>query len=121
MFTSIINPIRPVLLAQPAAREAALHHDVAVRIAPVTDRDAGAMIRELRSFPLLDGYRGAQPCDVAALEDIILRLSAMVEAHEEIAEVDLNPVLALPIGALTVDARIRLEEPGVRRPLGARL
>ena len=110
----------PVIACGAGGIGAELLRDVAVRIAPVTDRDAGAMIRELRSFPLLDGYRGAQPCDVAALEDIILRLSAMVEAHEEIAEVDLNPVLALPIGALTVDARIRLEEPDARRPVGAR-
>jgi acyl-CoA synthetase (NDP forming) len=111
----------PVIACGAGGTGAELHRDVAVRIAPVTDRDAAAMLRELRTFPLLDGYRGAQTCDVAALEDVILRLSAMVEGHEEIAEVDLNPVLALSRGAPTVDARIRLEEPGVRRPLGARL
>ena len=110
----------PVIACGAGGTEAELHHDVAVRIAPVIDRDATAMLRELRTFPRLDGYRGAPPCDVAALEDVILRLGAMVETHEEIVEVDLNPVLALSRGALTVDARIRLQEPGERRRLGAR-
>jgi acetate---CoA ligase (ADP-forming) len=110
----------PVVACGAGGTEAELHHDVAVRIAPVTDRDAAAMLRELRTFPRLDGYRGAPLCDVAALEDVILRLGAMVETHEEIVEVDLNPVLALSRGALTVDARIRLHEPGERRRLGAR-
>jgi acetyl coenzyme A synthetase (ADP forming)-like protein len=110
----------PVIACGAGGIGAELLRDVAVRIAPVTGRDAAAMIRELRTFPLLNGYRGAQACDVGALEDIILRLSAMVEAHEQIGEVDLSPVLALSIGAVTVDARIRLEEPGERRPLGAR-
>ncbi len=67
------------------------------------------MLRSLRMFPLLEGYRGAPPCDVAALEELLLRVSALVEAHPEIAEMDLNPVVALPDGPVAVDARIRLE------------
>jgi len=67
------------------------------------------MIRSLRTFPLLDGYRGAARCDLAAIEDVVLRLSAMVEAHPEIVELDCNPLIAGPDGALIVDARVRVE------------
>jgi acyl-CoA synthetase (NDP forming) len=74
------------------------------------------MIRSLRSFPLLDGYRGAERCDVTAVEDVILRISAMVEAHPEIAELDCNPVIATPAGAMIVDARVRIETAPVDVP-----
>ncbi|HSO97786.1 MAG TPA: acetate--CoA ligase family protein, partial [Solirubrobacteraceae bacterium] len=57
---------------------------------------------------LLDGYRGAPPCDLAAVEDVLLRVSAMVEAHPEIEELDCNPLIAGPDGALMVDARVRV-------------
>jgi acyl-CoA synthetase (NDP forming) len=90
-----------------------------VRITPLSDLDAKEMLRSLRSFPLLDGYRGAPHCDLAALEDILLRLSAMVEAHAEIAELDANPVVARADGALILDARIRVQLAPDRRPLGA--
>ncbi len=83
--------------------------DVAVRLTPLSDLDAHEMLRALRLFPLLEGYRGAPPCDVAALEWLLLRVAALVEAHPEVAELDLNPVLALPGGALIRDARIRVE------------
>ena len=82
--------------------------------------DADEMLRSLRTFPLLTGYRGTPPADIAALKDVILRVSAMVEAHPEIAELDCNPVLVSAHGALIVDARIRLEVGEPRRPLGAR-
>ena len=52
------------------------------------------MIRSLRTFPLLDGYRGAPACDVRSVEDVLLRLSVMVEAHPEIVELDFNPLIA---------------------------
>ncbi|HEY0492321.1 MAG TPA: GNAT family N-acetyltransferase [Candidatus Dormibacteraeota bacterium] len=94
--------------------------DVAVRIAPLTTADAEEMVSSLRTYPLLRGYRGAAPADIQALEDVILRVSAMVEAHPEIAELDCNPVLVFPQGAVIVDARIRLEAGEPRRPLGAR-
>jgi acyl-CoA synthetase (NDP forming) len=78
------------------------------------------MIRSLKTFPLLDGYRGAPPCDVASLEDVLLRVSALVEAHSDVVEMDLNPLIVSPKGTIAVDARIRLE-PGPPRPLiGAR-
>jgi acyl-CoA synthetase (NDP forming) len=85
--------------------------DVAVRITPLTDRDASELVRSLAMFPLLDGYRGAPPVDVPSLEDVLLRVGAMVEAHPEIVEMDCNPVVVLPAGAVVVDARIRIESP----------
>ena len=82
--------------------------DVAVRITPLTDVDAAEMVRALATFPLLEGYRGAPKADVAALEDLLLRVSAMVEAHPEIAELDCNPVTVLPTGVVVVGARARV-------------
>jgi acetyl coenzyme A synthetase (ADP forming)-like protein len=99
----------PVVACAAGGTEAELLKDVSVRITPLTDLDAHEMVRSLATFPLLDGYRGADRSDVAALEDVLLRVSAMVEAHPEIAEMDLNPVIVGPDGALIVDARVRLE------------
>jgi len=92
--------------------------DVQVRLTPLSDLDAGEMLRSLKLFPLLDGYRGATPCDVPAIEELLLRVSVLVEAHPEIAEMDLNPVIALADGPIVVDARIRLESqaPGPEFP-----
>ncbi len=94
--------------------------DVAVRITPLTDLDAAEMVRSLRTFPLLEGYRGGQKGDVAALEELLLRVSAMVDGHPEIAEMDCNPVMVLPEGAVIVDARVRVEAAERPRPLAAR-
>jgi acetyl coenzyme A synthetase (ADP forming)-like protein len=99
----------PVLACGAGGTLAELTSDVSVRITPIGPLDAGEMIRGLRSFPLLEGYRGAVPCDVAAIEDVLLRVSAMVEAHREIVELDCNPVIAQPRGAVIVDARVRVE------------
>ena len=68
-----------------------LTRDIAVRVAPVTDLEAAEMVRSLATFPLLDGFRGSTPKDVRALEDVILRISAMASDQPEIAEVDCNP------------------------------
>jgi acetyl coenzyme A synthetase (ADP forming)-like protein len=107
----------PVIACGAGGTSAELLRDVAVRITPLTDIDAREMLRSLRTFPLLDGYRGAPACDVAAVEDVLLRLSALVEAHPEIAELDANPVVVGPEGALIVDARIRLAPSPSQRPL----
>ena len=80
--------------------------DVAFRIVPLTPGDARQMIREIKGYPILEGYRGQAAADVEALERLLLRLSQFVEAHPEIEELDLNPVFAYPDGALAVDARI---------------
>jgi acyl-CoA synthetase (NDP forming) len=84
--------------------------DVQFRVTPLTDRDARAMVREIRGYRLLEGYRGHPPADIAALEELLLRVSTLVEEVAEISELDLNPVFALPPGqgCRIVDARIRV-------------
>jgi acyl-CoA synthetase (NDP forming) len=109
----------PVVACGAGGVNAELLRDVAVRITPLTDVDAAEVVRSLRMFPLLEGYRGSPPCDVAAVEDVLLRLSALVEGHPEIAELDANPVIASPEGATIVDARVRLALAPPRRPLSA--
>ncbi len=99
----------PVLACGAGGTTAELIKDVAVRITPVTDLDAREMVRSLQTFPLLDGYRGGPRCDIAAIEDVLLRVSAMVDAHPEISELDLNPLVASPNGATIVDARVRVQ------------
>ncbi len=99
----------PVIACGPGGTTAELINDVAVRITPLSQLDARELIRALRTFPLLDGYRGAPQCDVPAIEDVLLRLSVMVETHPEIVELDYNPLIATPHGALILDARVRLE------------
>ncbi len=106
----------PVLAVGAGGTRAELHPDVAVRICPVSAGEAAAMIRSLATFPLLTGFRGAPAADLPALEDMLLRVSAMVDAHREIAELDLNPVIAGPAGATAVDARIRLRPAPAPRP-----
>jgi len=110
----------PVLACGAGGTATELLKDVAVRITPITPGEAGRMVRSLKTFPLLDGYRGAPRADVGALEDVLLRVSALVEAHSEVAEMDLNPLIVHPDGAVAVDARIRLEPGAPRPPLGAR-
>jgi acetate---CoA ligase (ADP-forming) len=87
--------------------------DVRFRVTPLTDRDASEMVREIRGFRLLEGYRGHPPADVKALEEVLMRLSLLVEETPEITELDLNPIFALPPGegCQIVDARIRVESP----------
>ena len=82
--------------------------DVAFRIVPINERDARQMVHEIKGFPLLEGYRGQDPADVARLEQLLLKVSAFVEQHPEVAELDLNPVFAYNDSALAVDARIVL-------------
>jgi acetate---CoA ligase (ADP-forming) len=85
--------------------------DVRFRVTPLTDRDAREMVREIRGYRLLEGYRGHPPADVKALEEVLLRVSLLVDEIPEIAELDLNPIFALPPGqgCQIVDARIRVE------------
>jgi acyl-CoA synthetase (NDP forming) len=79
-----------------------LLHDVVFRIHPLTDQDACSMVHEVRGFKLLEGYRGAPP------EQVLLRVSQLLEDHPEIVEMDLNPlkVLRPGHGCIAVDARV---------------
>ena len=86
--------------------------DVAFRVVPLEPRDASEMIREIQGFPVLEGFRGAEPADLAAIERMLLQLSEFAEAHPEVAELDLNPVFARADGAVAVDARIVLAPDG---------
>ncbi len=110
----------PVVAIASAGEALELVGDVAVRLTPLTDRDAAEMLRSLATFPLLDGYRGAARLDVAALEDILARVSALVEAQAAIAELDLDPVKVLERSALVLDARVRIEPAQAPPPLLAR-
>ena len=83
--------------------------DVNFRVAPVTAEDAKEMITQLKAFPLLNGYRNTQPADIDALVSILCNVSRLIMDNPEIKELDLNPVLAYPKSAKTVDARIILE------------
>lgn len=94
-----------------------LLHDVEVRLAPLTDVDAREMVGSLRTFPLLDGFRGAPKADVAALEELVLRVGAMADSHPEIVEMDCNPVMVLPRGVMVVDARIRVQVAPAPQPI----
>jgi len=84
--------------------------DVSFRIVPLARRDAAEMIREIKGYPLLEGYRGQEPVDVANLEELLLKVSDFVERNPGIKELDLNPVFAYSDGAVAVDARVVLEE-----------
>lgn len=97
-----------------------LLRDIAVRLTPLSVEDAQEMLRELRGFPLLTGYRGAPAVDLAAVETLLLRVSTLAEELWDIAELDLNPVIARPDGVVVVDARIRVEHSEPPLPLGAR-
>ena len=83
--------------------------DVSFRIVPISRKDATEMIREIKGYPLLKGYRGGNPVDLPFLEELIMKVSDFVEKYPEIKELDLNPIFAYSKGALAVDARILLE------------
>jgi acyl-CoA synthetase (NDP forming) len=84
--------------------------DVAFRIAPITEEDAKEMITEIKAYPILRGYRGQPPADIDIVAKILVNTSRLVMDHQEIKELDLNPVMVYEKGAKTVDARIILEQ-----------
>ncbi|MBT3218360.1 MAG: CoA-binding protein [Proteobacteria bacterium] len=88
-----------------------LMEDVVFRVHPLHDIDTKRMIREVRGFPLLEGYRGSAPVDLPKLEEALLRVSQLVGDFPEIAELDLNPFMAQPADrtSVCVDARVRLK------------
>jgi acetyltransferase len=82
--------------------------DVVFRIAPIGSLDVHDMLKGIRGVAILEGVRGAPPVDFAALGDVVRRVSQLVLDHDDIAELDINPLLALPLGVQAVDARILL-------------
>jgi acyl-CoA synthetase (NDP forming) len=100
--------------------QAELMRDTALRIVPLTDHDAHDLVRSLRGSPLLFGYRGSPQVDVAALEDLLLRIGLLAEHVPEIAELDCNPVIVSPDGAMVVDVKVRLAPTDPTPPIGVR-
>jgi acyl-CoA synthetase (NDP forming) len=84
--------------------------DVSFRLVPLARRDAAEMVREIKGYPLLEGYRGQEAVDISHLEELLLKVSDFVEQNPEVKELDLNPVFAYSDGAVAVDARVILEE-----------
>lgn len=110
----------PVVACGAGGVQVELLRDVSVRLTPLCQEDAAEMIRSLKTFPLLDGFRGAPRGDVAALEQGLLRVSAMVEAIPQIAELDCNPFVVHENGAVILDARIRVAAIELRPLIGVR-
>ncbi|MFD9196034.1 GNAT family N-acetyltransferase [Streptomyces phaeochromogenes] len=94
--------------------------DTAHRLIPVTDRDAASLVRSIRTAPLLFGWRGSAPADVVALEELLLRLSRLVDDHPEVVSVSLEPVVVAPHGLSALGASVRLAPPPARDDLGPR-
>jgi acyl-CoA synthetase (NDP forming)/GNAT superfamily N-acetyltransferase len=90
--------------------------DHAARLAPLTTADADDLIHSIRAAPLLLGHRGQPPADVAALRGALLRISRLADDLPQVAELDLNPVIARPNGVVVVDARIRVTSHGPADP-----
>ena len=88
--------------------------DAHFRLAPLTDVDAHELVAAGKAGRLVAGFRGAPAADAAALADVLLRLSQLADDFPELAELDLNPVIALPDGAVVVDARVRVARPQLR-------
>ncbi|MFB6634793.1 GNAT family N-acetyltransferase [Streptomyces sp. NPDC056362] len=94
--------------------------DTAHRLVPATDRDAAELIRSLRTAPLLFGWRGSAPVDTPALEELLLRVSRLVDDHPEVVAVSLEPVVVAPRGLSVLGATVRLAPPAPRTDLGPR-
>jgi acyl-CoA synthetase (NDP forming)/RimJ/RimL family protein N-acetyltransferase len=94
--------------------------DRAYRAVPLTDVDAATLLREPRTAPLLTGYRGDEPADLAALQDMVLRVAALAEDNPEVRSLVLDPILASPDGAFVANARLVLGAPPSRPDTGPR-
>ncbi|MEU2285636.1 GNAT family N-acetyltransferase [Streptomyces sp. NPDC013178] len=104
-------------LAGPASQ---LLGDMAHRLIPVTDRDATSLVRSIRTAPLLFGWRGSTPVDTPALEELLVRVSRLVDDHPEVVAVTLEPVVVAPHGLSVLGASVRLAPPPARDDLGPR-
>jgi acyl-CoA synthetase (NDP forming) len=98
----------PLVAFGPGGVFAELIGDAAFRIAPLTNVDAEELVHDGKAGRLVAGFRGTPPADATALVSLLHRLSLLAEDFPEVAELDLNPVIALPDDCVAVDARIRL-------------
>ncbi|MER6166060.1 bifunctional acetate--CoA ligase family protein/GNAT family N-acetyltransferase [Streptomyces violaceorubidus] len=118
---AVIDPAAGAVLSFGLAGAATqLLGDMAHRLIPVTDRDATSLIRSVRTAPLLFGWRGSAPVDAAALEELLLRVSRLLDDHPEVAAVTLEPVVVAPRGLSVLGASVRLAPPPARDDLGPR-
>ena len=101
----------PLVAFGPGGVFAELIGEAGFRIAPLTDRDADELVYGGKAGRLVRGFRGAPAADGAALADLLLRLARLCEDIPAVAELDLNPVLALPDRCVAVDARVRVQRP----------
>ncbi|MEH0575129.1 MULTISPECIES: GNAT family N-acetyltransferase [Streptomyces] len=118
---AVIDPAAGAVLSFGLAGAASqLLGDMAHRLVPVTDRDATSLIRSIRTAPLLFGWRGSTPVDTPALEELLLRVSRLVDDHPEVVAVTLEPVVVAPHGLSVLGASVRLAPPPARDDLGPR-
>ncbi|MFF7969318.1 GNAT family N-acetyltransferase [Streptomyces sp. NPDC007903] len=118
---AVIDPAAGAVLSFGLAGAASqLLDDMAHRLVPVTDRDATSLIRSIRTAPLLFGWRGSTPVDTPALEELLLRVSRLVDDHPEVVAITLEPVVVAQHGITVLDATIRLAPPPARNDLGPR-
>ncbi|WP_129265923.1 bifunctional GNAT family N-acetyltransferase/acetate--CoA ligase family protein [Streptomyces sp. M3] len=94
--------------------------DTAHRLVPATDRDAAELIRSIKAAPVLFGWRGSAPADTAALEELLLRVSRLVDDHPEVVSAALEPVVVATHGLTVLGASVRLAPPPARSDLGPR-
>lgn len=86
--------------------------DVSLRVVPLSEKDAGEMVAEIRGASVLAGLRGRKPADVEAIRELLLRVSQLAARHPEIEEMDLNPVIVHEKGLIVADARVVLAKKG---------
>ncbi|MFE1326094.1 GNAT family N-acetyltransferase [Streptomyces sp. NPDC058741] len=118
---AVIDPAAGAVLSFGLAGAASqLLGDTAHRLIPVTDREANSLVRSIRTAPLLFGWRGSAPADTRALEELLLRVSRLVDDHPEVVAVTLEPVVVASHGLSVLGASVRLAPPPVRDDLGPR-
>ncbi|MEV2251963.1 GNAT family N-acetyltransferase [Streptomyces sp. NPDC050147] len=118
---AVIDPAAGAVLSFGLAGAASeLLGDTGHRLVPVTERDAGALVRSIRTAPLLFGWRGSAPVDTPALEELLQRVSRLVDDHPEVVTVSLEPVVVAQRGLSVLGASVRLAPPPARDDLGPR-
>ncbi|GAA0901682.1 GNAT family N-acetyltransferase [Streptomyces thermoalcalitolerans] len=121
LVRAVIDPAAGAVLSFGLAGAASqLLDDMAHRLIPVTEREAVSMIRSIRTAPLLFGWRGSDPVDTPALQELLLRVSRLVDDHPEVVAVTLEPVVVAPRGLSVLGATVRLAPPPARDDLGPR-
>ncbi|KOG37730.1 bifunctional acetate--CoA ligase family protein/GNAT family N-acetyltransferase [Streptomyces resistomycificus] len=121
VIRAVIDPAAGAVVSFGLAGAASqLLDDMAHRLVPVTDRDATSLIRSIRTAPLLFGWRGSTPVDTPALEELLQRVSRLVDDHPEVVAVTLEPVVVAPRGLSVLGATVRLAPPPARDDLGPR-